>query len=196
MQHDKKLERIKNLAVAIWGSGAACCGQRVKHMRLSPAGAAGAPLQLCFMPSPEQLLLVMALPLLGSINSQHVTDAAARWLLSSIHFLFGADVFVSFRHLPPSEQLDAWLGQAFNRMFSLFSRAPAAAALLVVLGPPAACLETGVLSGPMSPFIGHSTDMRLQQHMDALRVWAPQWLMCFERGTAAACPANSCLLTG
>ncbi|KIY93802.1 hypothetical protein MNEG_14159, partial [Monoraphidium neglectum] len=199
------LERLKNLAVALSGAGAACCGLTLRSARLRPRRPGAPPLHLAFFehagPCAQRALVVVALPELwgdGSSSSsssssssrgnvsESVAHAAALWLVEGVHFLLSGGALLAGQQPSPLEPLDAVLRDSFERILAAFERSPAAAAAAMLLGPP---------------------QMRLAPHVSArvaaclapLARVAPPWVFGDDAGGAGpAAPAapSCCLFSG
>lgn len=150
----RDLQRLANMALAAWGTGAAAAGQRVRHLLLRPASA-GAVLQLCFEAGSGgcgdaagiartsaggavgATLVVVVLPQLAP--GAEPTAAAAARLTAAARFVLGPCFTGAWLAAPANAaRLAAWLARAFARLERLCAGDPAAAALAMACGPPLA----------------------------------------------------------
>lgn len=150
----RDLQRLANLALAAWGTGAVAAGQRVRHLLLRPA-AGSAVLQLCFEAgsggcgdaagiartsaggAAGATLVVVALPQLAP--GAEPTAAAAARLTAAARFVLGPCFTGAWLAATANtERLAAWLARAFARLERLCAGDPVAAALAMACGPPLA----------------------------------------------------------
>jgi hypothetical protein len=208
-QHRKRLEQLKNLSVAAWGAGAACCGQRVQHIRLKEAGAAAAAaaaaaatttLHLFLEPDAHDTLLVVVIPSLEpghqaddkqqqDSQQQHQTAAklraAAGWMLDTLRFLVAGDGLSAMARLPgAAAALDRCLGQAFERV-----------AAITAGGGCGGTAGRALLFGPHRLQLPPQLQAEIDRRLQSLNVIAPQWLMDFSPG-ANASSCHCCLFAG